>query len=149
MKLKLPATMHGLVSRAAKRNGHSMQRELLMRICQSFCYETDTEQARAMARTVAAEFAKHEPELTSGLTPAAELALELLHMAMANHVEKHKTAPGKCAVPYETWRQYCYAGAVTRSENSAVKRHAFRRAAQRLQGNGLIGRDGPWVWPVN
>jgi hypothetical protein len=136
--------MVGRIKQAARHNGHSVQREILMRLCQSFCYEGNVKQARAMAKVVAAEFAEMAP-YTGGVTPAAELALELLRKAMASHAEQHN---GVKAVRYKIWRQYCYAGAITRSDITDNKRKALWRASNALQNTGLIARDGLWVWPT-
>jgi hypothetical protein len=137
--------MVGRIKQAAKRNGHSAQREILMRLCQSFCYEADVKQARAIAKAVAAEFAAMAPPSAGGMTPAAELALEFLHMAMASHAEQHN---GVKAVRYRVWRQYCYAGDVSKSDVIDSKRTALWRASNALQNAGLIVRNGLWVWPT-
>ena len=57
--------------------------------------------------------------------------------------------PRTPCVSVELWRNYCYAGAISNSEEPDAKRKAFKRASEGLLGSGVIGvwNDQVWINP--
>ncbi|MBV9172604.1 MAG: AAA family ATPase [Chloroflexi bacterium] len=86
------------------------------------------------------------------LGAAPKRALVLLVDAVARHGQ---TPPADDHIPNKVrcvresyWRDCCYQGQVSDSENQDSKRKAFKRAAETLVGAGVVGKWGEWVWPV-
>ena len=150
-KVALPENLYGQVRAAAKSNGHSMGRELLMRVVQSFCFEADVEHARHMARAVAGEFEllKHTAIVGRGRrrgSDQAALALELLRKAVSK--EGKRLTDGARAVRLTTWRRYCLASGISSTDKVDTNRRALVRARQYLEDMGRIGMRDGWVWPT-
>jgi hypothetical protein len=87
---------------------------------------------------------------TATLTPQNRIALDMLRRAIAERGEEppfntHIPA-GFRAVKSETWRAFCYAGTVTKSEKEDAKQKAFKRAADALQASSVIAVWSDWVW---
>jgi hypothetical protein len=86
-------------------------------------------------------------------TGAAKIALDLLYLAIA---ETGEAPPASNHIPPQvgrtcrtaTWRSYCYKGTVAESDNPDTKQKAFVRACEKLQGLGLIGIWGDYVWVI-
>jgi hypothetical protein len=84
------------------------------------------------------------------LTDSAMLALRMLHEALADF---GKVPPASNHIPQNTrtctveqWRQRCYAGTITESDNPDTRQKAFVRASKTLQAAGLIGVWDDHVW---
>ena len=88
------------------------------------------------------------------LSAAQARALELLTEALdragaappasddpANHVP-----PNTRCVSENLWRDYCYNGTVSGSDDPDAKRMAFKRAAEALIAAGRVGKWGEYVW---
>lgn len=84
------------------------------------------------------------------MTANQSRAMELLHSAIL--AEPGKPPPcdqiplGVVATLIETWREHCYRGGLSGSEDAAARRQAFHRASSTLQSGGLIGIWDGWVW---
>src|SRR5262249_50093642 len=91
---------------------------------------------------VEAEGVAAAPKQTK-LPDAPKLALRMLHEALADF---GKLPPASNHIPPETrtctveqWRQRCYAGTITESDNPDTRQKAFVRASKTLQASGFIG----------
>jgi hypothetical protein len=88
----------------------------------------------------------------STLPAAAKRALELL----AEAIEKNGEVPPQAdAIPANTrcvaesvWREACYGGGISDSDNKDTKQKAFKRAAEKLIEANLVDTFGEWVWVV-
>lgn len=84
------------------------------------------------------------------MPPSAKIALTLLRKAInetgeaapaSNHI------PAACrVVTAELWRNHCYLGQVSESDDQAAKRQAFKRSADVLVSRGIVGKWEQWVW---
>ena len=88
----------------------------------------------------------------SKLSPAQAQALELLVAVIEKAGE---IPPANDHIPANTlcvtkgvWRNYCYRGAISGSDNPDARRKAFKRAAEELLKKGCIGKWGDLVWIV-
>ena len=88
----------------------------------------------------------------SKLSPAQAQALALLAAAIE---EAGEVPPANDCIPVNTscvaeslWRDYCYKGAISGSDNPDARRKAFKRAAEELLKKGCIGKWGDLVWIV-
>jgi hypothetical protein len=89
---------------------------------------------------------------TSPYVPAgAKTALELLRQALADAGQdgtSSRVPPHTKVVPIRLWRDYCYRGTVTDSDDPEAKRKAFNRASKKLQEINAIGVWNDHVWIV-
>jgi hypothetical protein len=87
--------------------------------------------------------------------PAAQYrALQLLDQAICAageiprpNPDDHIPANVQC-VKEPLWREYCYKGGISNSDEQEAKRQAFTRAAKELVVAGRVGKWDPWVWIV-
>ena len=80
-----------------------------------------------------------------------KVALDLLKRALADAGERppasnHIPEAVKGVVTLNLWRQYCYTGTVTTSDDPETKRQAFGRVAKKLQELNWIGVWANYVW---
>jgi hypothetical protein len=84
------------------------------------------------------------------LSAAQGRALQLLAKAIdiggaSPPANSHIPANTRCC-PETLWREYCYRGAVSASDDPEAKQKAFKRAAEALIAAGRVGKWEPWVW---
>jgi KaiC/GvpD/RAD55 family RecA-like ATPase len=86
------------------------------------------------------------------LSPAQARILELLVDAIARNGQ---TPPANGHIPANTacvseqlWRECCYQGQITASDDQGAKQKAFKRAAEALIARGRVGKWGELVWAV-
>jgi hypothetical protein len=88
----------------------------------------------------------------TNLPPAQRRALELLTDAIARHGKippANDHIPGnKPCVLESYWRECCYAGQISDSNEQSAKQKAFKRAAETLVAAGRVGKWKDWVWLV-
>jgi hypothetical protein len=86
------------------------------------------------------------------LAPATKRALDLLVDAVARYGEVPSPndfiPPDTPCVRESYWRERCYAGAISDSDEQDAKQKAFKRAAKALLAANRIGKHNEWVWPV-
>jgi KaiC/GvpD/RAD55 family RecA-like ATPase len=84
------------------------------------------------------------------LSPAQARVLDLLVDAIARNGQ---TPPANGHIPANTacvseqlWRECCYQGQITASDDQGAKQKAFKRAAEALIATGRVGKWGDLVW---
>ena len=86
------------------------------------------------------------------LSAQQKRALDLLVDAVARHGQippaNDYIPPNKLAVMEAYWRECCYAGQISGSDQQDAKQKAFKRSAEGLVASGRIGIWNGWVWPV-
>lgn len=94
----------------------------------------------------------HRSPRPARLSPQQQTALDLLKRAIeecgepppaSSHIPENRVA-----VTEETWRRYCYAGAISPDGEQPAKQKAFRRSAEALLAAGRIGKWNEWLWLV-
>ncbi|MGI4795221.1 MAG: AAA family ATPase [Janthinobacterium lividum] len=88
----------------------------------------------------------------SRMAPLQSRAMELLQSAILAEPETptpcDQIPSGVAATLIATWREHCYRGSLSSSEQQDSRKKAFQRAFTSLQAGGLIEVWDEWVWPA-
>ncbi len=85
--------------------------------------------------------------LTLNQGRAMKLLLSAIQEAPGKPPASEHIPPGVTATRIETWREHCYLGELSPSQQQDSRKKAFQRAVSTLQAGRLIGVWDGWVWP--
>lgn len=90
------------------------------------------------------------PSQAARLSPTMRRARDLLTDAITTAGQAQPASPhipsAVQAVKTELWREYCYKGGLTASDDADTKRKTFNRARQDLVAAGIVGTWDGWAW---
>src|SRR4051812_16537003 len=98
--------------------------------------------------TSASSPARKRQRLPATQTRALQLLAEAINIGGQVPTASNHIPAGMRCVAETVWRDYCYAGSISKSDKPDAKRMAFTRCAEALVAAGRVGTWQTWVWPV-
>lgn len=114
--------------------------------------DTDGDPITSCVVEIAEEAEAVADERKAKFTGPAKIALDILKNAVLDVGQMppaNKSIPtGVLAIQGSIWRERCYFGGLTSSDDLDTRRKTFNRAYQNLLSRGAIGVWDTWVWPA-